>query len=243
MTGTSTDMQKQMKRFERGFRKYPRVLAQEMRIGLERTGQAWHAAMVKRVSGRSAQAFPSRSPANKLNTRSGMLRRSLHVEMGPKKGTEVSMALTSRGTRYAAAQEFGAHITPKSAKWLWIPMEGNVTPTGRTRKPPRLLMNQKENLYFHKVKGKDAMVVYLTHKWMGGKGRSGGTGDRRKQKKMVAMFYLKKRVTIPGPQSTGATSRFGFFDTWKKDARRRREEFAEAVYRAGVEVARRSAAG
>lgn len=239
----TASMEQALKKYEQGFRKFPRVLAREMRSALERSGQRWHRDMLKRFGGKAA-IFPRRKLLNKLSTRTGKLRRSLRVEMGPKKGTEVSMTLASRGTPYGAAQELGAVIKPVNAKWLWIPLKGNVTPTGRTRKTPRLLMNQKENLYFHKVKGKQAMVVYQTHKWYNGNRRS-GSQERRGLRQMTAMFYLKKKVTIPGPETTGGKSRFGFFDTWNRPAtaRKRRQEFAQAVWVAGRTVVKKSAEG
>jgi len=214
------------------FRKYPVVLAKHMHIALNRSGERWHSSMIKRVSGRAAHAFPRRKLLNRLSVRTGMLRRSLKVEMGPVHGTKVSMSLSSRGTSYAAAQEFGARIKPKTAKWLWIPLAANMTPTGRMRISPRSLMSRPKHELRFVVNSNGSTKTVL---WNKGQGFN-VPGSMRKPGK--AMFFLTKNVTIPGPKSTGSKSRFGFFDTWtdKRAAKKRRVEFADALYYAALAV-------
>lgn len=237
----TNDIQRQLNRHAAGFKKYPGVLAREMHTVLDRSGNDWLATMTKRVSGKVA--LGRRSSSRKLGVRSGKLRNSLKQKMSPKGSLKVSMELASRGTSYAAAQEFGAVITPKNAKWLWIPLKDNLTPTGRTRKTPRMLMSQpKHTLRFVPNKRGTLTVLYEPRS-----SQSGFNTPRKSRNfdKAKAMFFLTKKSVIPGPKTTGTKSRFGFFDTWnnKGAARKRRTEFVDAVYRAGLEVTRRMAAG
>jgi len=223
----------QLRKYTNALKRYPRLLAAEMRRALEISGQSWHRSMVKRT-GQRAVAFPRKKLVNRLSRRSGMLTRSLRVEMGPNQGTQVSMALTSRGTAYAATQEFGATITPKKAKRLWIPLEANMTPTGRTRKSPRALMQKKHELAFI-GNSKGGITVF----WNKGQHWNLPASMR---KLGVPMYYLAKKVTIPGPKSTGSRSRFGFFDTWNNRlaADKRRREFERAIYKSAMTAIKQS---
>lgn len=227
--------------FAKALQAYPAELAKNMHASLERAGQRWHRTMLKRFRGESP-IFPERSTYDHLTSRGGRLRRSLGVQMSPRNSTRVWMTLSSRGTSYAASQEFGAVITPKNAKWLWIPMKANTTAAGKTRKTPRLLMQDKGNLIFRKMQGGNAMLVLWDKgKWSNrtSSSRSGGSVSNRSSN-LLAMFYLKKKVTIPGPSTTGAKSRLGFFDTWAAGASDARKDFAASMHRAAIRALRQA---
>jgi hypothetical protein len=70
---------------------------------------------------------------NYMRVRTGFLRRTLDYDYNE----------TTKGIRiytqtvYGRAQEFGAEITPKKARRLWIPLPPNLTSAGVIRQAPR----------------------------------------------------------------------------------------------------------
>jgi len=191
----------------------PVVLFRELHHALEVSGHAWHRAVGTRIRGKHT-AFPGRSRKSHLSRRSGTLARSLSVKLGPSgKRNGVAMTLSSKGTSYAATQEFGGIIRPVSAKRLWIPMPPNLTPAGVPRKTPRALMRNRKRIWFG-----EKMVYSIK-----GRRRKDGSGEE-----FVPMFALLKSVKIPGPR-VGTKSRFGFFDTWEKQKDERTRRFQEAL--------------
>jgi len=94
---------------------------------------------------------------------------------------------------YAWAEEYGATITPRKAKWLWIPTLENQTPTGQARITPTEAIQRGGFISW-----KRGPVFFATPLV---KSRMKGMGP-----KLDALFVLKKSVTIK--PRMGATSMF-----------------------------------
>lgn len=140
---------------------------------MNRFGQSWVGELVsKRLSGRPG-----------VNRRTGNLARSFKARVFDSallNGVVLDVQPEGPGAAYADLQEFGGTITPKKAKYLWIPIAGNLTPAGVARITPTEAINRggffAKGVFFGKP------IV----------GKSKATA------KPVPLFVLKKSVTVPG---------------------------------------------
>jgi hypothetical protein len=147
-------------------------------------GLAYLSALVKtRLSGRPG-----------LNRVTGNLQRDWIVDSTA--GDEISVKVETQGVAnaYAGIQERGGVIRPVKSKFLWIPTEANRTPSGAPRISPTEaiqrggFINYKRGpVFFAKPMTKSTKKTLVTHG-------------------LVALFVLKKQVTIPARM--GATALF-----------------------------------
>lgn len=105
------------------------ALAKALRIGSARV-----ALMIQREAALNATTSP--------HVRSGRLRRSIIGRVEDVEGSRLAIVIRAGGgkadVRYAAAQEYGATIRPKKAKFLAIPLDAAKTKAGVSRyKSPR----------------------------------------------------------------------------------------------------------
>jgi len=145
--------------------------------------------------------------------RTGQLRRSVTSKVTGGGIDELKLSAASRGHPGALVQEHGARITPKRSKFLTIPGPDVMTAAGVARTSFRSWMDQNRgNIAFVKSKRTPGNLVVI-----------GLTPRSRKFRKKIA-WVLSKGVTIPGPDTTGTPSNFGFMDTWDRfeNARLRR---------------------
>lgn len=113
----------------------------------------------------------------KLNVRTGSLRRSLQESRAKKVITMGNNVIGTVGTnlKYAAIHEYGGTIRPKRAKWLAIPLKGALTAKGVARGGPR---DFKDTFFATSKKGN--LILF---------GRSMGS--------IIPLFAMKKEVKIP----------------------------------------------
>lgn len=72
-----------------------------------------------------------------LNRRSGNLAGGFNAATTETtEGADLSVWVTGPAKAYARIQEFGGVIKPINGKYLWIPIAGNVDPTGNARIKP-----------------------------------------------------------------------------------------------------------
>lgn len=87
----------------------------------------------------------------------------------------------------ARIQEYGGTVTPKSAKYLTIPLPANLTPAGRLRRSARDLLSDKETgAFFLRSKAGNLLIA-----------RDKNRGREGSDPNLEFLFVLKKRVVIP----------------------------------------------
>lgn len=138
-------------------------------------GLSYLVALVKtRLSGRPG-----------LNRVTGNLQRDWVV--GSTAGSEISTTVETQGiaNAYAGIHERGGVVRPVKSKFLWIPTEANRTPSGAPRISPTEaiqrggFINYKRGpVFFAKPMTKSTKKTLIT-------------------RGLVALFVLKKQVTIP----------------------------------------------
>lgn len=128
-------------------------------------------------------------PDDRLNSRSGMLKKSIGYRTSGSTLGDLSISVFSSGLAYSNLQEYGGTITPKKGKYLAIPLRPALAANGVSRRGgPRaypdgfFFTSKKGNLLFGITKGKG------------------------KNAQIVPLFLLKDRVTVP--------PRLGFRKTW-----------------------------
>jgi len=144
--------------------------------------------------------------------RTGQLRRSVTRKVSGSRIDDLKLSAASRGHPGALVQEHGAVIRARRAKYLTIPGPAVKTSAGVARTSFKSWISQQRR----------GGYVMLPTKKPGGWVVIGKT-PTGKLKKLHA-WVLKKEVTIPGPDTTGTKSNFGFMDTWDRyeDARLQR---------------------
>lgn len=176
-----------------------------MHAGMANAAKAWGlsylVALVKtRLSGRPG-----------LNRVTGNLQRDWIVDATA--GDDISVTVETQGVAnaYAGLHEHGGTIRPVRSKFLWIPTEANRTSSGAPRISPTEaiqrggFINYKRGpVFFAKPMTKSTKKTLITHG-------------------LVALFVLKKQVTIPARM--GATALF----------RARLPGLTESMIRAAVE--------
>ena len=201
--------ERSLKRLQARFRTAPARVYGAIRESVKKDASDWKREMNKRTKGATR--------VDGLGRRTGDLARSISATT---KGTSpninsITMRLVSAGVPYAPVQEFGKVITPKRAKALTIPLDDNLTPGGDVRYPSagalRAQNSPSQRSFLLRI-GSNAFIVL----------------KRRDDPDLKFLWILKKSVTIPGP-TTGAPSRLGFHDTWKKQAPKRRRRMRKAL--------------
>lgn len=220
MTDLDDDrLREDTKRLSRLFRRYPNALHKRMRDALNQSGFAWRNVMIRRM--RAPLPVPGEPNKNStLATRTGRLRGSLRVELHGGDLGSLALTLASRGVPYAAVQEFGGTIKPRTRKWLTEPRKAALTPAGVLRKSAaQYFQEDPKNVFIVELSG----GLYIVKKKRG-KAAAGDAKD-----KFNILFRLRKKSTIPGPTTTGSPSRLGFFDTWEAGREQRRKVFDAAI--------------
>ena len=145
--------------------------------------------------------------------RTGQLRRSVKSKVTGTRMDGLALRVASDGHPGALVQEHGARITPKRSKFLTIPGPDVMTAAGVARTNFRSWMDQNRG----------RVAVVNSKRTPGNKVVFGLTPKSRKFRRKIA-WVLSKGVTIPGPDTTGTKSNFGFMDTWDRfeDARLQR---------------------
>ena len=181
------------RRIQTLMKKAPRTAFKVVKESFKDDGQEWKSALSKRNANRGG-----------TKRRTGNLVRSLNKKVRGSSIRSLSLKLTSAGTEYAAVQEFGGfQKSSRPGGFLTIPLKANMTPAGVTRRSAKSFISKFKlrkdggRVYFTRTRKGD-LIMYLD----------------RKDKRNIPVFRLVKRVTIPGPKTTGEKSRFGFFDTW-----------------------------
>ena len=141
-----------------------------------------------------------------VSRRSGNLARDfLAVAEETPVGPVVSVRSHGTGDKYAGIQENGGEIKPVNAKWLWIPIAGNVTRNGVARVSPRQAIEAggffHKNVFFGRPVTKSSKA---TGQHLGGEGYKGAMFNRGDN--IIPLFVLKKSVKVPARM--GATSLF-----------------------------------
>lgn len=129
-----------------------------------------------------------------LNRRSGLLANAWNAATATK-GSEIETRVWVSGpaTEYAKIHEFGGVIRPKDAQNLWIPTKANQTPAGVARISPREAIARGGFISWKRGPVFFAKPLVRTAK-------------RDKTHGLVALFILKKSVTIR--PRMGATTAF-----------------------------------
>jgi len=119
-----------------------------------------------------------------LKTRTGRLRSSFNSLVG-RIGNDV-VGVVGSGVRsgarvsYADIHETGGVIRPKRAKWLTIPLRDALTKSGSQLRGGALRARDFKNTFFMRTKNGNLLLM-----------------QRKTKKKNIALFVLKKSVTIP----------------------------------------------
>jgi len=153
--------------------------------------------------------------------RTGQLRRSVRQKIAGGKLDTLILTVASRGHPGALVQEHGARITPKNSKWLTIPGPDVKTSAGVARTSFKSWASQHKGrmVFLSSTRGTGNLVVI------------GLTPQKRQMRKKIA-WILSKGVTIPGPDTDGSRSNFGFMETWEKFEDARVQRGGRAVVKA-----------
>lgn len=119
---------------------------------------------------------------NILHRRSGHLAQSIQTSVYQDGASVVTARIGSgvannRRMPYAEIHEDGGTITPKKAKWLTIPLEAALTPSGV---PKKASAREWKNTFVGKSKG-GALIIF----------------QKVGKKTLVPLYVLKKSVRIP----------------------------------------------
>lgn len=144
----------------------------------------------KRMSGRPG-----------VNRRTGNLARSWRSRLYESPllgGIVIDINPEGPGSEYASLQEFGGTVVPKKSRYLWIPIAGNLTPTGAARITPREAIDRggffAKGVFFGKAITQRGIPQRSQH--LGGAGYKGKVIARGEN--ITPLFVLKKSVTVPG---------------------------------------------
>lgn len=108
------------------------------------------------------------------------------------------------GSEYANLQEFGGTIRPVKAKNLWIPIAGNLNPSGTARISPREAIAQggffAKGVFFGRALTKNKVPQRSQH--LGGSGYKGA--EFKRGENITPLFVLKKSVRVEGRMGASA---------------------------------------
>lgn len=167
------------------------ALNREWKSALKKHGGWWFGRMALRFRA-PLTVYGQDNPHSTLHNRTGALRNSMHHRLVGTKLADLRLNMWS-DSPYAALQEYGGVIKPRSAKYLAIPIDDNLTAAGAPRfRSPR---NVPDGRFLETSDGKLFFVQ--------------DTDDDVK-----FMFALRKKVDIPGPRGLRKRpSRLGMGDT------------------------------
>lgn len=157
-------------------------------------GQAYIGDLVtKRLSGRPG-----------LNRRTGNLSRSFNARtQANTDGIVIDVSPQGPGSEYANLHEVGGTVKPVKSKYLWIPIAGNLTPSGVARITPTEAINRggffAKGIFFGRAITKRNIPQRSQHLGSTGyKGKSIAKGAD-----ITPLFVLKKSVTVPARLGAG----------------------------------------
>lgn len=199
----------------RALKRAPGRFRQGIEVALNEHGQFFQ----ERMEGRMSRAWSYRNTTERLSRRSGALIQSLETRVVGQELdglTLVAKVGDGRTRDYVFAQEYGATIRPKRAKYLTIPAEGNYTAGGRVRyESLGALISAKGDQVIKKGLG-----IFL---------RTGATERSDKP-----MFWLSKGpIRIPARLQFGKTWRSSRLDADRKSRIRSAINKAVAVINGG----------
>lgn len=191
----------------------PEALRNRLSTALDTCGEEFRTTMIKeRFRGYT------NTPGDKIQNRSGYLRRSIGFEVGSRyKMRDMYLRVFSAGTKYARIQEEGGVVYPKPPnKFLTVPIDDNLTPSGLPRYPSARELKQEKPGSTFVFKGPLTGKLFIVMK---------ENGD------LKFLWQLVKKVELSGPRapSRKGPSRFGFKDTWNRLRTKREERLNKAV--------------
>lgn len=217
-----------IRRVREAISRTPNRVAPLMKAEFTRWGQDWKRNVENRFTGSTGAAS--------LHGRTGNLQKSLRSDVSGSSIGDLHLRCVSAGFNYARAQEYGATIVPKNKRFLTIPTDENKSAAGVARYPTvaSLIAAFPGRTFFMRPKGKpNTLLLMLKDARVAQKGKAAlrKTINKNAPGSNIPMFVLVKKSTIPGPKSTGAQSRLGFFDEWAKLGADRRSGLARNVAR------------
>lgn len=173
-------------------------------------GERWKSAMIDRFQPWTRGFRHGGDSA--IRRRSSALARSMSVQVVGSTLDDLKLIESAGGTEaapHAPTQEFGAEITPKSGKWLAIPMEAALTGSGQPRRGYESPRDVPELHFFQSPKDKAKNRAWLVRpttsriQALHSDGEALGRTRRRKgskapkDAKLEFLYMLVKKATIP----------------------------------------------
>lgn len=159
-------------------------------------------------------SYQGKSPNDRLQTRSGALRRSFGFELdGTQSLSLMAVRMFSAGVPYARTHEEGATIFPKRARYLTVPLPSVLTAAGVMRGGFKLVKlgrgryataDGRPTFIFRSRRGN--LIVATRSERQGRSARGSLRSD------ITPLYVLKESVRIP--------ARLGFVDTFNNRTRR-----------------------
>jgi hypothetical protein len=132
-----------------------------------------------------------------IQTRSGALRRAFGFAVGGS-GLAAELRLYAAGLSYIRAQEYGATIKPRNKRYLTVPLDDALTPSGVQKGGARLV--RRGNRYF--TADGDPTFIFRS------KRGSLLIGSRAKNGRMRLLYALRSSVSL--------RPRLGFRETFER---------------------------
>lgn len=128
-----------------------------------------------------------RLSGNPINRRTGNLARdwTMRVDETPV-GLVATVGTHGLADKYAGLQEYGGTITPKTSKWLWIPLKANLNGSGVAKLTPRQAIQAGGFISYKK----NESPVFM--------GVTGSKSKRNTNFNTIPLYVLRKSVTIKG---------------------------------------------
>lgn len=171
-----------------------------------------HAAYMQQRRFVPYQAGRARGTGDKLQWRTGTLARSFRSEI-----TADAASSYVTGPLYAAIQETGGEIRPKSKKYLTVPLSGALTAQGITRGAAKLVKRDGAWHTDQRVPGAEDTATFIVRSPSGTPmifTRAQGGG-------LLPLYVLVRSVKIRG--------RLGFMAAWQKLTDRRERGWVAAL--------------
>ena len=158
-----------------------RAIEARIRRNMVNASQTWAGAFLRSLVKERLSGRPG------LNRRTGNLSRDWVTDV-TESGGQLAVEVKTQGVAnaYAGIHEDGGTIRPTKSKYLWIPLKGNLTPSGVARISPREAIGTG-NLFIQWNKGP---IAYMRRRMARGW-------------HLEPLFVLKKSVTIPARMGAG----------------------------------------
>lgn len=191
----SFELKLDLEGFRRMARRFPGEVAKEVTRSFDRIGQAYREQMFKRMEAAKGGPPFFKTEGDTIATRSGALRGTAGYANIPAQrisDLRLQMFVGDRTTAaYTKAQEFGATIRPKAARFLTIPLPDNLTGSkGRraaaaVRFPSAKALKEQQpgRTWIQKSKAGNLIVMYRPETPLFGKD-------------VLSLFILKSSVTL-----------------------------------------------